>query len=31
MPGWLVGKRQYRAKARDLVQALWCCAASTSS
>jgi len=22
MPGWLVGKRQYRAKARDLVQAL---------
>jgi DNA polymerase-3 subunit delta len=23
MPGWLVGKRQYRARARDLVQALW--------
>jgi DNA polymerase-3 subunit delta len=23
MPSWLVGKRQYRARARDLVQALW--------
>ena len=23
MPAWLVGKRQYRARARDLVQALW--------
>jgi DNA polymerase-3 subunit delta len=23
MPSWLVGKRQYRARARDLLQALW--------